>query len=335
MPGTEQRREREPSTGEQTADGSGAGEDAGGRLPLKHKLVAGTAVLVTGALLAGLVASPVDYVDSFWGIGLLLALGVGLSYGSWYSYKSRQLIRGTPTSTIRSLAVGLAEVKGRALPVDESVTSPVSQLEACLYEIEVEEKRARHGHGRQGQRSDHWVTVAAVRNEVPFLVDDGTGTVPVDDESRQLVVEPEEELALDEGEEPPASLVEWAKAQDLEAEASSDELSGLDVDSARGDVEDLIEPSNRERRITEKVIAEGEEVYVLGAARRREDASSRTNAQNLVMTEHEGTGRFLLSDKSEAEIANQKIVQTVVGVCLGLLLLSYGLLSLLAYVGIV
>lgn len=287
------------------------------------------------ALLPAYLEGPATDGDALWvnGSGLLFG-GLGFVLG-WRAFRQRQLIRDTPTSKVRSLAVGAAEVKGEAHPVDEPLVSPLTHREACMYDLEVEE------YHPDDDGSD-WHTVLHLEETVPFHLDDGTGEVLVEPGGASLHVEVEEKTRVDDGDEPPPALGRWAEDQGLvddadapEPEGVTDKLKDLVASQFADDAEKhLVRDARHDRRYTEKVLAAGEETYVFGGAEPLEDARSKENARNLVVRRHPGTDTFLVSDRSERELANEKLVGAVLMLCLGVVGLPYGILGSLRWFGL-
>lgn len=94
-------------------------------------------------------------------------------------------IENIPTSKIRSMAMGPVEVSGKAEST-AAMKTPFSGIDCVWYRFEVQEYRQSYS-SRYGRQS-RWVTVSSGdTNDIPFLVDDGTGKVLVD--PRGAVVE--------------------------------------------------------------------------------------------------------------------------------------------------
>lgn len=273
------------------------------------------------------------------GIWPTVALVVG-PLAVWSGFKElrkRQLIRNTPTSKVRSLAVGDVEVKGMARPIDGPLLSPLTHTDACIYEIEVEEKhRSKNG--------TYWRTVLEMRHETPFYVDDATGRVRVEPSDADLSVERERRVHVEEGDPPPPELGDWAVE---EGHLTRDELEQVKQDSGfLEEVSDLFtlddsevqehfaETSMRDRRYTEWVLGAGEETYVFGGAHPTDGEGSATNVDNLVIREHEGTGRFIVSDKSESELVEDARTKIAFLFAVGLVGIPWGILGLLRQGGV-
>ena len=98
--------------------------------------------------------------------------GFGLFIYGWVLHQRKRLIESIPTSTIRSLALGLVEISGSAQPEEGLLSSPFSGLPCVFYSYAVEE---RVGSGKQAR----WETIAKGTSEQPFFVSDATGRVLV------------------------------------------------------------------------------------------------------------------------------------------------------------
>lgn len=290
----------------QRAEASG-GLGARAKIGLTLAIVVAASLVVTGSL-PGM--NPVTAGGEVPLLGALFPIGLGLTamYFGWRECRRYQLSRNTPTSTVRSLAVGAAEVEGRAVPVDEPLTSPLTGTDAVLHEIEIQQ--VDPGHDDQND------TILEASDHVAFAVDDGTGAVRVDPAEAEVLVETEKRTRIPADEDPPAPLAAWAqdgfregtRHQAAGAEASLEEAFPartiyLDEDLATY----LSKPADRERVVEERVIAVDEPVYVWGAAYRREDADHTRNERNLVMREHGGTGTLVISDGSEPELHEHRI----------------------------
>lgn len=105
---------------------------------------------------------------------IVIGLGAGLAmftYG-FSVWREKRTIENIPTSKVRSLAMGLVEVSGRAQP-KALLKSPITATDCVYYKFLVE-RRERRG------KSDQWVTVSQGASTNYFYVDDGTGRILVD-----------------------------------------------------------------------------------------------------------------------------------------------------------
>ncbi|PLX92090.1 MAG: hypothetical protein C0621_10080 [Desulfuromonas sp.] len=88
-------------------------------------------------------------------------------------------VENTPTSRIRSLAMGMVEIKGKALR-SYALVSPKSQSPCVWYRVR---------YYRRDQRGNWRITHRDESGPVPFLLRDATGTVSVNPEGAQIRVE--------------------------------------------------------------------------------------------------------------------------------------------------
>jgi hypothetical protein len=104
----------------------------------------------------------------FWATAALCA-GPVLFLRGFRDLRLHRLIQNTPTSRIRSMAMGLAEVHGTVLQ-RSSVRAPFTRHPCAYWEVEIA-IRVSQKHG--------WTTVYRETSGQPFYVDDGTGVALV------------------------------------------------------------------------------------------------------------------------------------------------------------
>jgi len=107
--------------------------------------------------------------------------GIGLFIYGFTVNRRKRLIESTPSSPVRSLAVGLVEVSGRAQPEADLLRAPFSGIPCVLFSYEIEERR---GSGKNAR----WKTIAKGMSEQPFFVHDATGRVLVVPFGAQLIL---------------------------------------------------------------------------------------------------------------------------------------------------
>lgn len=97
-------------------------------------------------------------------------LSLGLLWGGFHFVRLKRKIENTPTSRVRSLAMGFVEIHGRARR-KYALVSPLSQS-ACIYYRLRKYRR---------DRRDQWQLASDTDSRhVPFLLEDDTGRVIVD-----------------------------------------------------------------------------------------------------------------------------------------------------------
>ena len=98
------------------------------------------------------------------------AAAVALCWGAFACLRLKRRIEDTPTSRIRSLAMGLVEVHGRTLR-RYALVAPMTQSACAWYRLR---------KYRRDQRN-RWELVSDLdSSHVPFLLDDGSGQVVID-----------------------------------------------------------------------------------------------------------------------------------------------------------
>jgi hypothetical protein len=100
-----------------------------------------------------------------------VAGGPWLFVRGFHAWRVKRLISGTPTSRIRSMAIGLVELNGR-VQERSRVTAPFSGRACAYWEVEIATPSSRG-------RTRGWTTVHHNRSGQPFYLKDDTGTALV------------------------------------------------------------------------------------------------------------------------------------------------------------
>lgn len=115
-----------------------------------------------------------------WLVWLLGTVGLGL--GAWLFASSfsrlrlRRKVADTPTSRVRSVAMGPAELKGLAEPLGTPLVGPFSGTACCWWAITVEQEEIRHT--KNGTRRE-WRQIHAEQSVAPFNLMDSGAAIPV------------------------------------------------------------------------------------------------------------------------------------------------------------
>ena len=198
-----------------------------------------------------------------------VAGGIALFVHGFRLNRRKRFIETTPTSTIRSLAVGLVEVTGKAEPASAMLNAPFSAMPCVFYYYMVEE-RQRHG------KEEKWVTIAKGESSEPFVVRDATGGVTILPIGADLMLETR-------GTYQNTGSIELPPA----AEAG---LRALGIETAGW-------LSSKTLRCTEGFILPQETLYVLGTAHEGDQEQS-VNEARLFIGRHPDEP-FLISDRGE------------------------------------
>jgi hypothetical protein len=124
----------------------------------------------------------------FWKGGLdpLLDLIAGLAGGALVVYafvvlRRKRMIENVPSSRIRSVAMGLAEIVGAARQ-RTPLTAHLTGMPCVFYRYLIEQEE----RGSKGQ--NHWRTVEQGQSSDPFQLQDPTGTILVDPAGAEIVL---------------------------------------------------------------------------------------------------------------------------------------------------
>ena len=101
---------------------------------------------------------------------LLLCAGLYMFYNSLKNLKLKRLIENVPTSKMRSVAMGLVELKGKIEVSDKVLEDPFDKKKCVFWRVHIEERVKRGKHGR-------WITRHKAKGQVPFFISDESGSV--------------------------------------------------------------------------------------------------------------------------------------------------------------
>jgi hypothetical protein len=98
--------------------------------------------------------------------------GIYLFFKGFFMLWKKRLIENVPTSKVRSLAMGLVELQGTAIP-DVLLTGPYTKTPCVYYHIIIERLV-------RSKNSSHWVKEFEMKTDIPFFLQDDTGSVVID-----------------------------------------------------------------------------------------------------------------------------------------------------------
>ena len=170
-------------------------------------------------------------------IGLvLMVVMVIVANRNWSRY---QLIMHTETSRVSSLVGGLSEVRGKVVPMGDTLLSPLSKTTCVHYHLVISESAGSGGSGG--------ASFAEERRSVPCGVDDGTGVIEVDLDRAQLILEWDVKVTS-------------ANFDSASSAAEHMLLEQYDISPTH------LSGSANSMVYEETVLQEGDEIYVLGDA---------------------------------------------------------------------
>jgi hypothetical protein len=214
-----------------------------------------------------------------------LVIGLGLLYYGLQRYLLLQKINNTPTSKVRSAAVGLVELFGNAL-CKEPQSSPISQAKCIYWKV--------HEEWYQPGKHGGWRTISLNSSHKDFYLQDETGKMLVD---------------------PSDATIEIPSDFSSTGRLSGKGFLGIPQKQLDQKVLDYLERnpeakarclrySSYELRFTEWFIAEGDPLYVLGTAEPQDGVSSSIGFENLVMKQGKYDKMFYISDSGERKVTD-------------------------------
>lgn len=114
-------------------------------------------------------------------LGSILGFGAGIYtfLKGFRQYRKYRLVADTPAIRIRSMPMGLVQVRGEARS-EETLLSPVTRTPCYMFKVEVEEWRS------DSDRGGEWKHVATDIQSVKFDVQDASGNVLIDATNAEL-----------------------------------------------------------------------------------------------------------------------------------------------------
>jgi hypothetical protein len=215
--------------------------------------------------------------------GVIAFFVFGFGMGVWSVYTGiknlamKRLIQDMPTSTIRSIAIGPVEVKGKVVAGDETLMAPFSGKKCVYYRYMIEEKLPD-----KDMDKDRWKTITKGEEGRQFKLKDSTGQVVVDPAGAKVEVPSDFSASSHIGVDPPERIMKFIKDNKLKFE----NFLGM----------------NKTWKYTETRIEPGAELYVMAEATSNDDVeagSAKQNADRILLKK----GRvFYISNRSEKDV---------------------------------
>jgi len=238
-------------------------------------------------------------------VGFLV--GLFLFYAGFMWLKRKRLIEDIPTSKIRSIAMGLVEINGKAHPAKKEIMkSPLTGKECVYYRYMVEKYVQSGKHG-------HWSTVKTGNSTEPFFVQDETGKVMVDPQHAEVHVPMSYHSQSQWGKDPEPVVKRFLEKENIRFEGR---LFG----------------TNYTMRYREWVISPNTELYVMGTADDNpyvEEATAVEGAEDIII-KRGGEKIMMISNKKEKQILNTLKWKAILGIAGGALLSTVCLIFIIA-----
>ncbi|VVC03146.1 E3 Ubiquitin ligase [Candidatus Bilamarchaeum dharawalense] len=241
--------------------------------------------------------------------------GLGMIYGGVQRYLLEQKIKNIPTSKVRSVAVGLVEIFGKAKCLD-SLNSPISKVKCIYWSLKCEYyKSGKHGG---------WRDFYTPSTNKQFYLEDDTGKMLIDPNGAEIDI--------------PSDLTSTGYLDDkgfLGMKRKTLDPKILDyLNNAPDVLAKFKSHSHTELRVTESFIAEGDPLYILGSAEPKEGASSAVQQENLIIRKGKTDQIMYVSDSNEKKAVEKiwwSIWPMIVG---GFIFAAIGLYLLLDLAGV-
>ncbi len=229
-------------------------------------------------------------------------------FKGFFALRFKRLVENTPTSKIRSIAVGLVEIYGKIVPQstqpapsNKLLESPFGGKKCVYYKYTVEVERS-------DKNGKYWKTVKKGSEGVPFYLQDDTGKVLVDPRTANVPIDPDAyydtRSSSGIGKEPSQRIHTFCKTHKI----SHTGWFGV----------------KEVMRYTECYLEPNEKLYVLGTAASRSatgiSGSSAVGSENLIITKGKHDKVFYISDTHETEVIQYYKLKVIGGIYGGSLL---------------
>jgi len=243
---------------------------------------------------------------------IMLVIGIPAFYYGLKNYLLMQKIRNTPTSKVRSAAVGLVELSGKA-KCRENMPSPISKANCIFWRLKAE----YYQHSKNG---GHWNGIYGKDSSMQFYLEDETGKMLVDPKGGDIQIPPDFTSSGRLGDKALFGLVSQKQIDKRAIEYMAENTEFARAMNSHG---------GQELRVTESYIAEGDPLYVLGSAMPLSGASSAISNENLVVRKSDTDKILYIRDTEEKRILDQFKLSVPLGIGGGFLLIMGALIILL------
>jgi len=216
----------------------------------------------------------------------MFLIGIALFAVGFYFYKKKQLIADTPTSKIRSIAMGLVEIFGQVISIKERLfKSPFTDKECVYYQFTIEEYRS-------SGKNSHWVTIKKGEQRGLFYLQDDTGMVLIDPTGAKIEARRDFEYQSGLGKDPPEQVIRFLTANNLAHEG----FLGL----------------NKTMRYLETIIVPDENLYIMGTAGENplKIEATENHVDSIMIQKGKYEKQYYISDKSEKQILKNLAILT-------------------------
>lgn len=232
---------------------------------------------------------------------MLSLLGIFLMIIGFALLKARWTMMNIPRSKIRSIAMGMVEIRGTVLESEKMYSDPLLDTTCLHYSIEVLRPQ---GSGHEGSYKTVWSD-----SQGRYLyIDDGTGTVLVDT----------------------GNTPDWS-ATTVRVRPVIDERKPTEEE--REKLKQMGAPAHGNIKITERIVEPGSELYILGTAMDNpfvEEATAAQSTEDIMIVRGKKNTLMIVSDEDEKDMIEHNLHGAIGFTLAGALLLAYGIYNLIA-----
>ena len=262
---------------------------------------------------------------------LFIVVGLGIFLYGFNRMHKYRLIQDTPTSKIRSMAMGLVELHGSVF-ADKHITSPFSRTECVYYSYTIKEYRKHTTRDSEGKtRTTYkWENVASGDRRIPFSAKDETGSVYVDPDDAEFNVQVKKVFLQRAGifgafGTIASTLKNWDSNNESSMDVTTWGLTPIDPKSHTS-----FGNHTGDRKYYEYYIEPDDDLFVLGTA-----ANSPQAPNNVLIRKGENEPTYIISDRSEKELIGS-LKWTMIGAFVfGGLFFIIGIVILLSFMKII
>lgn len=259
---------------------------------------------------------------------------VGGLVGLWIGFrKLRQyrVIADTPTSTVRSMAIGLVELVG-AVKAEQTLLTPFSDTECVYYRYAIEEYRRHVSRDSKGRTrtSYRWETIQAGSKALPFMIQDDSGRALVEPGGAEFHIGRKRVFYQKAG-------MFGSLGRMLEGIRNWTEGTKDPLDTSDWQLEEITGRSGfrwgrrvGDRRMTEHFLRPNDMAYVLGTCTIRTGST-----ENTYICRGENESTYIISDSSEKKLLSQMRMAAVVAFVIAVAGITGGVLLLAFQSGII
>ena len=248
--------------------------------------------------------------DDGFGVGVMLIIfGLIIFYKSLKNLKIKRLIKNVPTSKARSVAMGLAELKGKIESRNKTLTDPFDGKDCVYWYIHIQQ------YMKRGKRRT-WITRHKAKKQVPFYLTDHTGSVLVNMQganSKNVKRDNEYESAMFFSDDIPSKVEDYCNNENVKLRGW---LGG-----------------KKRMRFRVTYLEPNDDIYIIGSARSPNIDETNGLKKITAVIDKSKDGIFILSDKSEKELIDDYGSQSWI-VPLGITLSGIGLSLILKSAGV-